>query len=112
MVVKLCKCGHNHISFVGDLGENHDQEGEARIDECEKCDCEKFVEAIDQEEFDKSIPRKRVKRKKGRTRFYTFSTRLKYTERNELLTRCKIMYTTPSEFLREILLEKLKRFRN
>jgi hypothetical protein len=46
MVVKVCKCGHNHISFVGDLGENHDKEGETRINECESCDCEKFVEVM------------------------------------------------------------------
>ena len=42
MVVKVCKCGHNHISWVGDLGENEDQEGEALIEECERCDCEHF----------------------------------------------------------------------
>lgn len=41
-IEKLCKCGHNHISFVGDLGENKDETGYQRIDECESCSCEKF----------------------------------------------------------------------
>lgn len=40
---KLCKkCGHNHISFVGDLGSNHDESGFRRIHPCELCDCEDF----------------------------------------------------------------------
>ena len=48
------------------------------------------------------------KHKKGRIRFYTFSTRLKYEERNELLTWCRIMETTPSELIRELLLKKFE----
>lgn len=41
-MTKNCKCGHSHISFVGDLGENKDEPGYQLIDECEKCDCEKY----------------------------------------------------------------------
>ena len=49
-----------------------------------------------------------VNRKKGRIRFYTFSTRLKYSERNELLTWCKAFKITPSEFIRELILKKFE----
>jgi hypothetical protein len=37
-----CECGHTHISYVGDLGNNSDVEGYNRIDSCEECSCEKF----------------------------------------------------------------------
>ena len=39
---KQCKCGHNHISYIGDKdGYNPSKK---RIEECEKCNCEKFEE--------------------------------------------------------------------
>jgi len=41
-------------------------------------------------------------------RYYTFSTRLKYKERNTLLKRCKELDLTPSEFIRNIILKKLE----
>lgn len=37
-----CQCGHNHIQYVGDLGENGDEEGYDLIEECCYCDCESF----------------------------------------------------------------------
>jgi hypothetical protein len=37
-----CKCGHNHIYYVGDLGEDQDEEGYDLISSCCECDCEKF----------------------------------------------------------------------
>ena len=52
--------------------------------------------------------RKSNKHKKGRIRYYTFSTRLKYSERNEFLRFCKIMEITPSELIRELILKKFK----
>jgi hypothetical protein len=54
------------------------------------------------------INKQYVDRKKGRKRYYTFSTRLKYSERNALLNRCKTMEITPSEFIRELILNKLE----
>jgi hypothetical protein len=47
-------------------------------------------------------------RKKGRKRYYTFSTRLKYSERNELLSNCKKVSITPSEFIRQLILIKFQ----
>jgi hypothetical protein len=41
----LCKCGHNHIQFVGDLGEDEDEEGYDLISSCCYCDCENFKSA-------------------------------------------------------------------
>ena len=52
--------------------------------------------------------RKHAKRQTGRTRFYTFSTRLKYSERNEFLTWCRVFKITPSEFIRELILKKFE----
>lgn len=52
--------------------------------------------------------RKITNRRKGRVRFYTFSTRLKYKERNELLNWCRVFKITPSEFLRELILNKFE----
>jgi len=37
-----CKCGHRHREYVGDLGENGDEEGYDIIMECTICDCERF----------------------------------------------------------------------
>ena len=36
----LCKCGHNHISYIGDY--EPEKEGWTKINECERCKCEKF----------------------------------------------------------------------
>ena len=37
-----CKCGHNHVQFVGDLGKYEDEEGYNLITSCCSCDCENF----------------------------------------------------------------------
>jgi hypothetical protein len=37
-----CKCGHNHINFVGDLGKYNDEEGFDLISSCCYCNCENF----------------------------------------------------------------------
>ena len=58
------------------------------------------------------LAKKLVNRKKGRIRYYTFSTRLKYNERNELLTWCRVFKITPSEFIRECLLKKFEEEKN
>jgi len=49
---KLCKCGHDHISYVGDLGKNQDEAGWDRIIECEKCNCESFEAKKKMREYD------------------------------------------------------------
>jgi len=41
-IPKLCKCSHSHISWVGN--EKHPDGHYEKIDECEMCNCEKFVE--------------------------------------------------------------------
>jgi len=41
---KRCKCGHDHIEWVGDLGEYHDEEGYYQLSECAECDCESYEE--------------------------------------------------------------------
>ena len=51
-------------------------------------------------------------RKKGRKRFYTFSTRLTYKQKNELLTWCREFKITPSEFIRELILKKFDNEKN
>lgn len=56
--------------------------------------------------------KKKVNRKKGRIRYYTFSTRLKYDERNELLTWCREFKITPSEHIRELILKKFDEEKN
>lgn len=38
--IKICKCGHNHIAYLGE--EAPKGEGYYKINECDKCDCEKF----------------------------------------------------------------------
>lgn len=37
----ICKCGHNHVSYIGDMEE---KEGYHRIHECEMCSCERWEE--------------------------------------------------------------------
>ena len=39
----ICKCGHEHISYAGDLGKNNDKEGYVRLLSCDKCNCEKYI---------------------------------------------------------------------
>jgi hypothetical protein len=39
-MTKKCKCGHNHISLIGD--KNGYNPKYKLIDECENCNCEKF----------------------------------------------------------------------
>jgi hypothetical protein len=51
--------------------------------------------------------RKVVNRTKAK-RYYTFSTRLKYEERNSFLRYCREAGLTPSEVIRNIVLDKIK----
>jgi len=37
-----CECGHSHVSYVGDLGEDQDEPGYQRINECDRCHCENY----------------------------------------------------------------------
>ena len=42
-----CKnCGHTHIVYVGDLGENDDEPGYDRFTECSECDCENWKNGV------------------------------------------------------------------
>ena len=38
----LCKCGHHHITFVGDLGKDEDELGYERFIGCSSCKCEEY----------------------------------------------------------------------
>lgn len=38
----VCKCGHNHIAYCGDL--MREGEGNYRINECCECNCENWEE--------------------------------------------------------------------
>ena len=51
---------------------------------------------------------KNNKHKQGRIRYYTFSTRLQYNERNKFLEHCRIIGLTPSEVLREVIKDKIR----
>ena len=51
---------------------------------------------------------RKIYKTKGRIKYFTFSTRLKFEEKNELRTWCRIMETTPSEFIRELILKKFE----
>ena len=42
--MSICTCGHTHKEWVGDLGENQDEEGWDIVLECSKCDCESYHE--------------------------------------------------------------------
>ena len=38
----VCKCGHDHVNFIGDRGEYEDDIYYEIIDGCCYCDCERF----------------------------------------------------------------------
>jgi len=51
----LCKCGHDHIGWVGDLGSNDDESGWDRIPECIEtgCDCEHYESNLNSKKLTK-----------------------------------------------------------